>query len=226
MTTPTCLLVRTPVHGRILLREPRTSPGLGLLVGFHGYGENAAIQLDRLAAIPGTDSWALLSVQALHRFYRGRSQDVIASWMTREDREEAIRDNVAYVDAAVEEAGRVAPEGLVVFAGFSQGVPMAFRAALCGVSRCDGVVAVGGEVAPELLADPAHQFPPTLLVRGAGDDWYTAVRRDADLTALRQRGTVVRTAEAPGGHEWTAAAAAAAGEFLASIASAPPDRGR
>jgi predicted esterase len=218
------LLIRTTVHGRVLLRAPLDTPALGLLTGFHGYAESASAQLDRLAAVPGADAWALLSVQALHRFYRGSTKDVVACWMTREDRDDAIRDNLAYVDAAVEEAGRVAPDGPVVYAGFSQGAPMAYRAAVCGSPACAGVIAVGGEIAPELLVHPLHRFPPTLVVRGSADEWYTAAQRDADVRALRDRGAAVRSVEVDGAHEWSAAVAEAAGEFLAAIAGSSPAR--
>src|SRR5262245_42577264 len=94
-------IIAATIHGRILVRAPTERPGAGLLVGFHGYMENAAIQMERLEAIPGGAAWTLLSVQGLHRFYRGRSETVVASWMTREDREAAIADNLAYVDRAI-----------------------------------------------------------------------------------------------------------------------------
>ena len=93
------LLVPTTTHGRVLIRTPAATAA-GVLVGFHGYAEDAAAQLERLLAIKEADDWLLLSVQALHRFYRGRSQDVVAGWMTRQDRDAAIADNIAYVDAS------------------------------------------------------------------------------------------------------------------------------
>src|SRR3954462_146309 len=133
--------VAARTHGRVLVRDALDGPPRGILAGFHGYMENAAIQMARLEGIPGVDAWTLVSVQALHRVYRGRSQDVVASWMTREDREQTIADNIAYVDAAIE---LVTAEGAppVIYAGFSQGVAMAFRAALRGRVRGAGVIAV------------------------------------------------------------------------------------
>src|SRR5262249_41464405 len=113
-------LIEAATHGRVLVRGAIAGKAAGLVVGFHGYMENAAIQMERLEAIPGAERWTLVSVQGLHRFYRGRSDQVVASWMTREDREVAIADNLAYVDraiASIPEAGR--PR--IVYAGFSQG---------------------------------------------------------------------------------------------------------
>ena len=64
-------------------------------MGFHGYAEGADIQLERLQAIPGSGRWLLVSIQGLHRFYQSRTRDVVASWMTRQDRELAMADNLA-----------------------------------------------------------------------------------------------------------------------------------
>ena len=90
------LLIETPTHGRVIVRQSTAASKAGLLVGFHGYAETAEIQIERLAALPGADAWTLLSVQALHCFYRGRSEEVVSSWMTRQDRDAAIADNVRY----------------------------------------------------------------------------------------------------------------------------------
>jgi hypothetical protein len=79
-----------------------------LVVGFHGYGQSAEDMLSELERIPGNERWTLLSVQALHRFYSRGHERVVASWMTSQDRELAIADNLAYVDRVV---GSVVAEG-------------------------------------------------------------------------------------------------------------------
>src|SRR5215467_14311096 len=88
--------IDTRSHGRYLVRVPAVPAPWPLLVGFHGYAENAQDHLDAIASIPGTDAWLLVSIQALHTFYT-RKEKVVASWMTREDRELAIADNIEYV---------------------------------------------------------------------------------------------------------------------------------
>ena len=216
MDSPDVLItnVAATTHGRVLSR-PRPAAA-GVLVGCHGYYENAEIQIARLAAIPGTDEWTLVSVQGLHRFYRARTNDVVASWMTREDRELAIGDNIAYVDAALASVlGE--PPGLLVYAGFSQGVAMAFRAALRGRFRADGIVAVGGDVPPELLADPDARFPRVLVIRGAQDEYFPQHMFDDSVSALRDHGADVTTMIVEGAHDWTADVSAAAGEFLRTL---------
>jgi predicted esterase len=208
--------VPTLTHGRVLIRAARAAASRGVLVGFHGYMENAAIQMTRLEAIPGAATWTLVAIQGLHRFYRGRTEEVVASWMTREDRDTAIADNLAYVAAALE----LVPHDnrtRLVYTGFSQGVAMAFRAAVRGRAGAAGIVAVGGDVPPELLRDPSVVFPPVLLLRGARDEWYTAPKHDADVAALLRRDTRVQSMTYEGAHEWTESVAIhVATAFIAS----------
>jgi predicted esterase len=147
---PEVRLIPATVHGRVLVAPGVRRPS-HWLVGFHGYGQNAAIFLDMMRAIPGALDWTLISVQALHPFYHPRTNEVLANWMTRQDREHAIADNVKYVDAVLTDVAGVHGEpGGIVFAGFSQGVAMAFRAALLGARR-GAVFAAGGDVPPELM---------------------------------------------------------------------------
>jgi predicted esterase len=208
------LLIPARVHGRVLVRRaPR--PVRGVLAGFHGYAEHAAAAMVRLEQMADTH-WTLVAVQALNRFYRGRSTETVAGWMTREDRLIAIADNIAYVDAAIETAERDASVPLVL-SGFSQGVAMAFRSAARSRRRPQAVIAVGGDVPPELLDDPAATFPDVLLVRGDADAWYTAAKMAADADALAARGAHVQTAVIPGGHEWTAAVSELGRTFLAAF---------
>lgn len=203
-------------HGRVLVRPARAAASRGVLVGFHGYMENAAIQMKRLEEIRGTERWTLVAVQALNRFYRGRTQEVVASWMTREDRDVAMADNLGYVGAALDLVPRD-DATRIVYAGFSQGVAMAFRAAVRGPARAAGVIAVGGDVPPELLADSSAVFPPVLLLRGALDEWYTEEKYESDVAALRRRGTQLRAVTYDGAHEWTESVAIqAAAAFITS----------
>jgi predicted esterase len=206
--------VPTLTHGRVLMRSARAAARRGLLIGFHGYAENAAMQMKRLEAIPGASAWTLVSIQGLHRFYRGRTEDVVASWMTREDRDITIADNLAYVASAFDGVPHD-DSTRIVYAGFSQGVAMAFHAAVLGRDRASGVIAIGGDVPPDLLADRAVRFPPVFLARGERDEWFTQLKFDADVAALTARGASPTSVVYDGAHEWNAAVATAAGEFLA-----------
>ena len=207
--------VATLTHGRVLVRNAPGAP-LGMLVGFHGYMENADIQMQRLEAISDGLQWTLVSIQALHRFYRGRTNEVVASWMTRQDRDVAISDNIDYVNAALDTVPHDRSTK-VVYAGFSQGVAMAFRSAVRGRHTAAGVIGAGGDVPPELLQDPHATFPFVFLARGVRDEWLTAEKFRRDLNALMARSGRVRAHEFDGGHEWNDPLSVAAADFLHSV---------
>ena len=87
-------------------------------------------------SFPAANAGRCVSVQGLHRFYARGHGKVVASWMTREDREQAIADNLGYVNRVVRAALQgVGDEATIVFLGFSQGVAMAYRAAVMGERR-------------------------------------------------------------------------------------------
>jgi predicted esterase len=212
--------VAAVTHGRYLLQAPAEPAGRPLLVGFHGYGENAERSLEQLRRIPGAEGWILCAVEALHLFYN-RADEVVASWMTRAGREQAILDNVRYVTGVVAEVraqitvGGAADRLAVI--GFSQGTAMAYRAAAAGLAGLRGVVALGGDVPPELAQRSLEGFPPVLLGRGDREEWYTAEKMAKDLALLQGKGVEVRTAGFAGGHEWTDEFRAAAGRFLTEV---------
>ena len=215
--------VAVGMHGRYLVAAPAgASAGLAtnapLLAGFHGYAEDAELHLERLRSIPGADRWLIVSIQGLHRFYRGRSRDVVASWMTRQNRDLMIADNLFYVTAVIDEVRREwGPANVLVFAGFSQGVAMAFRAATLGRHQPNGIIALGGDIPPELEKESLARIPDALLGRGERDDWYTPQKLSDDQARLRDAGTMVVTTTFDGGHEWTAEFNRVAAAFLSRL---------
>ncbi|HYU25063.1 MAG TPA: phospholipase [Thermoanaerobaculia bacterium] len=192
-------------HGRYLVRD---GPPERLLLGFHGYAQTAERHVADLEPIPGIDAWTVVAVQALNRFYLGRSIETAAGWMTRQDRELVIADNVAYVRAVV---AALPPAKTIVVEGFSQGAAMAYRAA-ASLDRVAGAIILGGDVPP----DVDGPLPPILIGRGEDDEWYTDEKFKKDLSSLAGRARV-ETAVFQGRHEWTDAFRSAAGEFLSSV---------
>ena len=202
-------------HGRYLIEPPAESGPAPILVGFHGYGEGAETQLERMRCIPGAERWLLVSIQGLHRFYQRRANEVVASWMTRQHRELAIGDNLAYVEGVLDAVDREYPGATrLVMAGFSQGVAMTFRAATASSRHVDGVVAVGGDVPPELEAAAIGRVGRALVCHGARDEWYTQAIFERDVRRLEEAGVAVTAVAFDGGHEWSDAVVQAASLFL------------
>jgi predicted esterase len=204
------------MHGRYLVEAPDGAAPAGTLVGFHGYAEGAEAQLARMRSIPGAGAWLLVAIQGLHRFYQRRTSEVVASWMTRQDRELAIDDNAAYVSAVVDAVAAEWPGSRpLAFSGFSQGVAMTFRAAAAAPRPVGAVIAVGGDIPPELDRAALGRVPRVLICRGTRDEWYTTAKFDADIGRLRAAGAAVTPIAFDGGHEWSEAVVRAAATFLA-----------
>lgn len=198
--------IAAQVHGRFLVRQ---GPPDRALIGFHGYAENAEIHLEELLKIPGLDDWTVVSVQALHPFYAGRSNNIVAGWMTSQDRELAIADNIAYVRNVVEWLHRPAT---IVFEGFSQGAAMAYRSA--SNIACAAAIVLAGDVPPDVKSN----LPPVLIGRGIRDDWYTQEKLENDLKLLAPM-TSVKACVFDGAHEWTEEFRLAAAEYLRQLSA-------
>jgi predicted esterase len=207
--------IATPTHGRVLVEDPAGAFSGFVLVGCHGYRQGADTMLEEMRRIPGSGAWRLVSVQGLHRFYtRGGGQAVVASWMTRQDREAAIADNIEYLDRAVAAASG-GDARTIVFLGFSQGASMAARAAARGTRRAAGLVMLGGDIPPDVRDDASVELPRVLLGCGSRDGWY-GERIAADIACLESRRTPHDVIRFDGGHEFTDEFRAAAGAWLSA----------
>lgn len=208
--------VAARTHGRYLVDIPAASRAT--LVGFHGYKENAVIHMDAMRQLTGRRPIGLVSIQGLHRFY-SRGSDVVASWMTSEDRHHAIADNIDYVgkvlNVVADEFGITRP---LIYVGFSQGVAMAYRAAALVQRPCDGVIALAGDLPPD-VAPLAAALPRVLIGRGSEDEWYTAEKAAADLAVLRSAGVGVIEHVFEGGHAWTREFVSTAAAFVDELSA-------
>lgn len=205
-------------HGRVVVKDAAYDGRRSrLLLAFHGYAQRAESMVEMLETVPGIEQWTIASIQALHPFY-GKNEQVVASWMTREDRELAIAENVEYVDDATVALQRERRADVIVCVGFSQGASMAWRAGVLGRRKADGVVALGGDIPPDLNDAPVEDFPIALVAGGTKDDWYNEAKMSADLKLLADKGAPHGSLRFDGGHEWTDEFRAELGKFLGALA--------
>jgi predicted esterase len=113
---------------------------------------------------------------------------------------------------------RFADDGHLVYAGFSQGVAMAYRAAQRAGHRCDALLVLGGDLPPDVARGDLSALPRVLIGRGLDDPWYVEETLERDRERLEEAGVSVEVCRFEGGHEWSEAFCEAAGELLASVA--------
>lgn len=209
-------------HGRFLVDVPPAPAQPNCwLVGFHGYAQSAQIFLPSLTQAPRSNAWLVTAVQAPHPFYTRGDRSIVANWMTREDRELAIADNIGYVDNVLDRlhAEFGAPRA-IVFLGFSQGAAMAYRAALRGKRRAAALLSVCGDIPPDVRDTPRDSWPPLHMITGTRDEWYPPSRMADEAAIARAAGATVDTRAFEGGHEFSPEVVAKLGELLAQTESA------
>ena len=205
-------------HGRYLVEPPPSSGARAAarrLSWLRGGGRRAA-------RAPARDSrrraWLLVSIQGLHRFYQRRSQDVVASWMTRQDRELAIADNSrtchAVIDAVAREYAGAAARSCSP--AFRRAWRWRFARRRRRRGRSPASIAGGGDVPPELDAAALRPRSPRRWSAAAcATSWYTA-----EKVSTRSCGGCARPASASRRSSSTAATSGpttfidAAGAFL------------
>lgn len=213
----TTRVIATQTHGCYVFESAPGHPTRPLLAGFHGYGELAEQQFERLASVRGSSMWDLVSIQALHRFYHRDGVRTGASWMTRDERDVTIADNVQYVDRVLAElANEQGTPTALVFAGFSQGASMAYRAATLGCTPA-GVIACGGDIPPELTDQQLSRIRAVLIGSCVDDHYYTEQRREADAVRLRRAGVPLTVTTFDGGHAWTNEFSTAAAAWMRGV---------
>lgn len=144
----------------------------------HGYAQAAADFIQEFLPAAGTDQ-VIVAPEGLSRFYRkGFDGDVVASWMTREDRLEEIDDQHQYLDQLVAALyGRFGVLPLSVL-GFSQGVPTVCRwLAQSHIPVQQMILWAGMVPEPEYLEPLGRKLSGQVdIVLGDEDPFFTSTR--------------------------------------------------
>ena len=174
----------------------------------HGYRQLAARFLRRFEGI-ADESRRIVAPEALSRFYvnpetgrHGAASVVGGTWMTREDRDNEIRDYVRYLDMLHDE---VSIEGVpTTVLAFSQGVATACRWIAYGRLRPRRLVLWGDYLPPDLDMEAARSaFTDTelLIVRGTQDPALNEDLWAQEQGRLDSAGISYRFVSYEGGHD-------------------------
>ena len=174
----------------------------------HGFGQLAA-EFAQYFGDLANGRRLVIAPEALNRYYVASAsvpaseRPVGATWMTREDRENEIRDYVRYLDLLHDHVARKHPRAKTAVVGFSQGGATAARWAQRGRTDIARLILWGATVPPDadLGAGPAAFRGARLtFVIGRRDQYISVASLDAERARLTAAGLSFDVVDYDGGH--------------------------
>jgi predicted esterase len=143
----------------------------------HGYGMSA-ISMLKSVGVANKKDLLWVAPEALSRFYwNGFSGPVVASWMTKDDRENEIRNYVNYLNALNDKINT--NQKPINILGFSQGVATACRWLAHSPLTCNKIVLWAGEPPPDIdYHQIKHKFKKMFVVYGNQDPFIQSTQID------------------------------------------------
>ena len=145
----------------------------------HGYGQLAEDFIKYFEPIKN-ETTLIVAPEALNRFYvKGFNGKVGSAWMTKEDRENEIKDYVNYLDSVYDDVIKfgLLSKTKVTVLGFSQGTATACRWISKGKSKVDRLILWGGGVPPDVDLELSKELFNSLqltIVAGDKDEFISA----------------------------------------------------
>lgn len=154
----------------------------------HGYAQLASEFLNEFNVISNADR-LIVAPEGLHRFYhKGGADNVVASWMTKEDRTDDIRDYVSWLDmAAADVLLRCRPDVKVTVLGFSQGAATATRWKALGMTGINHLILWCGFFPPDISEDFSIADTQLTVVTASHDRFISEEEIQRQLTNIKAR---------------------------------------
>lgn len=149
----------------------------------------------------------IIAPEGLSKLYvKGDTGDTGASWMTKEDRENEIKDYVNYLDKLFYKAieSKRSNHNYKVYAiGFSQGAATLTRWLALGKSKVDKIISWSGNVGHDVDYSASKNFmtTPVHLVFGTKDPYFPGELYKSQVEILRKYGIEPMLHLFEGGHE-------------------------
>ncbi|MGB1207118.1 MAG: alpha/beta hydrolase [Chitinophagales bacterium] len=171
----------------------------------HGYGQPAASMIKHFKVL-NPDKHYVVAPEALSRFYwNGFNGEIVASWMTSEDRENEIRDYVHYLNDLYEQIMSQINQPIHInVLGFSQGATTVSRWVGAGKVAVNRLVLWAGLIAEDLnlkTALPIFQKADIFFVYGTKDPYIKGEYLEKAETMMQEYKLKYQTLTFEGKHE-------------------------
>jgi predicted esterase len=175
-----------------------------IVILLHGYGQHAADFLAEFDILANKTRW-LAAPEGLSIFYRrGSSKNTGASWMTRHNREDEIKNYLDYLNKfAAHITVKSKHNPALILLGFSQGSETAVRWFCQNRLQFDQIILWAGTIPPDTdlkLMKKRLSHTRLILVHGEKDRFISSLTRNNLLAALNNAGIKYQHHTFPGGH--------------------------
>jgi len=157
----------------------------------HGYGQLAEDFIKYFEPIKN-ETTLIIAPEALNRFYvKGFSGKVGSAWMTKEDRENEIKDYVNYLDSVYEEVIKLGllSKAKITILGFSQGTATACRWITQSKLKVDRLILWGGGIPPDVDLESSKELFNSIqltIVVGDKDEFITSEQIEKEEQRLKK----------------------------------------
>jgi predicted esterase len=169
-----------------------------LLFVLHGYGQLAEFFIRKFKEIP--EDYLVIAPEGMHRFYlNGTSGRVGASWMTKEDRESDIADNLNWLSQLFIKLTKQKKIKKTILLGFSQGGATAARWFYGKNVQLDQLILWASVFPPDLEKSLIQSNSNNYFVIGTEDEYYNTEALKSEIEFHKKIG--FRTLQFAGKHE-------------------------
>ena len=171
----------------------------------HGYGQPAKSMIKHFKVL-NLDKHYIVAPEALSRFYwNGFDGEIVASWMTAEDRANEIKDYVHYLNELYAQiTSKINKPVQINVLGFSQGATTVSRWVGAGKVAVNRLVLWAGLFAEDLdwkTASPIFQKAAIFFVYGTKDPYIKAEYLEKAQTVMQNNHLKYKTITFEGKHE-------------------------
>jgi predicted esterase len=191
-----------PKTARYVLSHAPSAETKEVLFVCHGYAQLATEFIESFADV-ATPQRIVVAPEGLHRFYqRGGYEKVVASWMTKEDREDDIRDYVLWLDSVAQEVlSECLPDTKITVLGFSQGAATVSRWASLGKIKIDHLILWCGFFPPDLKAENPPKSKLVTVVTASDDKFISPEAEQKQLLEMKSQFATYKHIRFTGQHE-------------------------
>jgi len=164
-----------------------------LLVVLHGYGQLAEYFIRKFNFL--SEDYFIVAPEGMHRFYlKGSSGRVGASWMTKEDRNSDIQDNLNWLTELVNYLTKHKSFDSKAIIGFSQGGATASRWVQHKSIDWDTFIAYASVYPPDLSMDnETNNSVANYFVIGNEDEYFDESAREKTIEEYQKLGFTIKT---------------------------------